>query len=68
MDDNLLRRMDYIRKTFPETRFIRFKNVGHGGLAVLHPDVFAEQIRRVCNDEPAPGPEIVIKDTPGRDK
>ncbi len=57
--------MDFIRKTFPETKFIRFRNVGHGGLAVLHPEIFAREIRRVCDDSPAPGPEIVICDAAG---
>ena len=54
--------MDFIRKTFPDTKFIRFRNVGHGGLAALHPGILAEELRRVCSDEPAPGPEIVISD------
>ena len=54
--------MDHIRKSFPETKFLRFRNVGHGGLAVLHPEIFTREIRRVCDGSPAPDPEIVIND------
>jgi pimeloyl-ACP methyl ester carboxylesterase len=40
--------MDYIRKIFPTTRFVRFKNVGHGGLAPFHPDKLVKGIRMLC--------------------
>ena len=31
----------YIKKAFPNTHFVRIKNVGHGGLAPFHPDKLA---------------------------
>ena len=40
--------MDYIRKTFPTTRFVRFKNMGHGGLAPFYPEKFVKGIRMLC--------------------
>ena len=38
----------YIKKKFPNTHFVRFKNVGHGGLAPFHPDKLAKGIKRLC--------------------
>lgn len=37
----------YIRQHFPDARFRRFRNLGHGGLAVLQPDKFAKAVRFV---------------------
>ena len=41
--------ISYIRKAFPNTRFVRFKNVGHGGLAPFHPEKLVRGIRILCN-------------------
>ena len=38
----------YIRKAFVQTVFIKVKNLGHGGLAVLRPEEFAKGIVRLC--------------------
>lgn len=38
----------YIKKAFPNTQFVRFRNVGHGGLAPFHPEKLAKRIRRLC--------------------
>ena len=38
----------YIRKTFPGTRFVRFRNAGHGGLAPFYPEKLAKGIRKLC--------------------
>ncbi len=38
----------YIKKAFPNTHFVRFKDVGHGGLAPFHPDKLAKRIKRLC--------------------
>lgn len=37
----------YIRKHFPDAKIRRFRNIGHGGLAVLQPEKFAEAVRFV---------------------
>ena len=37
----------YIRQHFPDARFRRFRNLGHGGLAVLQPDKFVKSVRFV---------------------
>lgn len=37
----------YMRKHFPDTKFRRFRSIGHGGLAVLQPDKFAKAVRSV---------------------
>ena len=41
--------ISYIRKAFPNTHFVRFKNVGHGGLAPFHPEKLVRGIRILCN-------------------
>ncbi len=38
----------YICKVFPGTRFVRFINVGHGGLAPFCPEKLAKEIKRIC--------------------
>ena len=38
----------YIRKAFPASRFLRYRNVGHGGLAPFYPEKLAKGIRRLC--------------------
>ena len=38
----------YIRKAFPGTRFVRFRNTGHGGLAPFYPEKIAKGIRKLC--------------------
>ena len=38
--------IEYIKKTFPETEFRVFKNIGHGGLAALKPELLASEIER----------------------
>ncbi len=43
----------YVRKFFPDTHFRRFKNIGHGGLAVLQPEKFAKAILFVTNKKGA---------------
>ena len=37
----------YIREHFPNAKFRRFRSIGHGGLAVLQPEKFANAIRFV---------------------
>ncbi len=37
----------YIRKTFPQARFLCVKNIGHAGLALLRPKAFARGIYRI---------------------
>lgn len=39
----------YIRKTFPQARFRKIKNVGHGGLASLYPEKLVKGIKFVCS-------------------
>ncbi|MBR4718851.1 MAG: alpha/beta hydrolase [Lachnospiraceae bacterium] len=39
----------YIRKAFPDSRFVRYRNAGHGGLAPFYPEKFAKGIRKLCN-------------------
>lgn len=41
----------YIRKNFPQTKFRRIQDVGHGGLAVLHPDKLVRGIQQLCAEE-----------------
>ena len=38
----------YIKKVFPGTRFVRFKDLGHGGLAPFYPEKLAKGIRMLC--------------------
>lgn len=39
--------IDYVRKHVPHTVFRCFRDVGHGGLAVLHPQTLAEELESV---------------------
>lgn len=39
----------YIRKAFPDSRFVRYRNAGHGGLAPFYPEKLAKGIRKLCN-------------------
>ena len=41
------RDIDYIRSHFPQVKFRRFKDVGHGGLAALHPEKLAKGLERL---------------------
>jgi hypothetical protein len=41
----------YIRKTFPQARFLCVKNIGHGGLALLRPNAFARGINRIISNK-----------------
>lgn len=38
----------YIQKAFPNTRFLRFQDVGHGGLAPFHPEKLVDEILALC--------------------
>ena len=40
--------IDYIRKNFPQTKFRKFENVGHGGLAALKPELLAAELERMA--------------------
>ncbi len=40
----------YVKKHFPKTRFRRFANVGHGGLAALQPKRLARNLERSLSD------------------
>lgn len=40
--------MAYIRRIYPNTRFLRFKNTGHGGLAPFYPEKMVKGIRDIC--------------------
>ena len=39
--------ISYIRKTFPETGFRVFEDIGHGGLAALKPELMVSELVRV---------------------
>ena len=39
--------IDYVKKHFPQTRFRRFENVGHGGLAPLKPERLVRNLERM---------------------
>ena len=41
----------YIHRMFPSARFLRFRNVGHGGLAPYHPQRLVKQFYRILNFE-----------------
>ena len=45
------RRQDiaYVKKHIPQTVFRRFRNVGHGGLAVLHPEEFSRRLEKLIS-------------------
>ena len=40
----------YIKKNLPQTVFKVFKDIGHGGLAALKPELFAEELRRAMEE------------------
>jgi hypothetical protein len=40
--------MAYMRRIYPNTRFLRFKNTGHGGLAPFYPEKMVKGIRDIC--------------------
>ncbi len=42
------RDINYIKKYFPQTCFREFDNVGHAGLATLHPEILTEGIAKLC--------------------
>lgn len=39
--------IQYFKKNFPNTKFIKLKDVGHGGMAAYHPEEFVERIRAI---------------------
>lgn len=39
--------IDYVKRQFPGTKFIKMKALGHGGLAVLRPEEFVQNIERL---------------------
>ena len=39
--------IDYVKKHFPQTRFRRFENVGHAGLAPLQPERLVKNLERI---------------------
>jgi pimeloyl-ACP methyl ester carboxylesterase len=41
--------MEYVRKAFPNTRFVKFENMGHAGLAPFYPEKLAEGIIELCS-------------------
>lgn len=45
------RRLDikYFKENIPQTTFRQFKNVGHAGLATLHPQMFVDGIEAICS-------------------
>ena len=38
----------YVKKNISQTVFRKFRDVGHGGLAVLHPEEFSKKLTRLC--------------------
>ncbi len=40
----------YVKKNIPQTVFRKFRDVGHGGLAVLHPEKFSKKLRALMSD------------------
>lgn len=40
----------YVKEHFPQTRFRRFDNIGHGGLAPLQPERLAKNLERVMSE------------------
>nr|MCR5689625.1 alpha/beta hydrolase [Clostridiales bacterium] len=40
----------YIKRHFPNTAFRVFREIGHGGLAALKPELLASEISRVIGD------------------
>lgn len=43
--------IEYIRKHFPDTVFREFADIGHGGLAVLKPELFVSQLEKTMGEE-----------------
>lgn len=43
--------IEYFKKNFPQAIFKEFEEIGHGGLAVLKPETFAEEIIKLCKDK-----------------
>lgn len=41
----------YMKRHFPGTKFIKMEGIGHGGLAVLHPEEFVRHIARITKSE-----------------
>jgi len=37
----------YVKKYIPQTRLRLIRNVGHGGMAVLHPEAFSERLEKL---------------------
>ena len=40
----------YIRKQFPNTVFRVFEDIGHGGLAVLKPELLVSELKRAMEE------------------
>ena len=40
----------YVKKNIPQTVFRKFRDVGHGGLAVLHPEKFSKKLQALIKD------------------
>ncbi len=43
--------IEYFAKNLPQTIFRRFENIGHGGLALLKPELLAAEIERIIGEE-----------------
>ena len=43
--------ISYMKKTLPQTRFRRFDNVGHGGLAALQPERLVRGLERAMGEK-----------------
>lgn len=44
--------ISYMKKKFPDTVFEKYEGVGHGGLAVLKPEILSDKIRTLCENDP----------------
>lgn len=40
--------IEYIKEFFPQTVLREFENIGHGGLAALKPEIFADELSKLC--------------------
>ena len=40
----------YIKRVFPHTIFRKIRDMGHGGMAPFHPELFAREIERACRE------------------
>ncbi len=40
----------YIKRVFPHTIFRKIRDMGHGGMAPFHPELFARGIERACRE------------------